>query len=808
MNNKTIEKQKIEAIFPLSSIQLALLFHHIAAKEDQGFLNVQCTIDGLLNIPMLKKAWNLAIERHAVLRTSVHWKNIKNPVQIVRPSGVMQWHILDWSGDNLNEQNEKLNQLKIDNKKAGVDFNKNPLSKIHIIKVNSKSNYLVWSCHHLLLDGWSGSIILKDVFSYYDGLINNKKIELETIPAFKSYLNYLKRSSPSEANLYWNRIFKGLKKPVLINKSKSAISTLDRTELELDIVNKVKDLTKSFQITPNTLFQGIWSLIISRYTNSKDIIFGNTVSGRSNDFPNIELMAGMFANVLPIRSTIDNSAVKDWMKNMQKNQIESRKYEHYAVAEIAEIIKSSSIALFDSLFIFENYPWENIKSGDLRVHSSNSGITTTYPLTLVVKMQDSIKIDLLSEASIFNKEIITWILNRFEEIIDIIAKNSTISIDALFEKITPIKHYDNIITPKTIVEKNGTHPIKMPKTKTESELLKIWKDLLNKNNIGTSDNFFEIGGNSILSVQIISKARKLGLNISPNDLFENQSIVELANFIEHQKVAKNLKSYTFKHVVGIKKTGSLPPLFCIHGGGSHFFFYNALGKYANPERPVYAVQASGVEDTIILHDSIERMATEFLKEIKLVTPKGPYHIMGYCYNTAVALEICRILKQENQTVNLIIADTMAKNQERFDPSKTKRRVSGFIKRLIKNPFNAIYLFSKSFIESYLTPLIKRIFGSKLEKKVQTLRDKLSENYLNYSWTPFDDNISLLITESNDPTENPEKIGSWNKISNKEVKLTPTKGHHSKLFQEPLVRHTSQQLETCMSNFETNFDETS
>ncbi len=284
-------------------------------------------------------------------------------------------------------------------------------------------------------------------------------------------------------------------------------------------------------------------------------------------------------------------------------------------------------------------------------------------------------------------------------------------------------------------------------------------------------------------------------------MFENQSIRKLANFIESKTTKTILKNYTFNHVINVKKSGNLPPLFCMHGGGSHFFFYNALSLYVNPNRPVYAVQASEAEGHIILHDSIEHMAKEFLKEIKIAAPKGPYHIMSYCYNTAVALEIARTLKKENQSVNLIIADSMSRDQDRYAPSKANRRVKGFIIRLIKNPFNAIYLFSKSLIIERVRPFLNKTIGSKVEKDIETLRTNLANNYLKYNWIPSNVYISLLMTKTRDPTRSPEMIESWNKISKKEVKVRLIKGEHSKLFQEPTVKNTGKEIEKCMSFFE-------
>ncbi|WP_298500406.1 hypothetical protein, partial [uncultured Algibacter sp.] len=196
------------------------------------------------------------------------------------------------------------------------------------------------------------------------------------------------------------------------------------------------------------------------------------------------------------------------------------------------------------------------------------------------------------------------------------------------------------------------------------------------------------------------------------------------------------------------------------------------------------------------------MANDFVKEIKAVSPKGPYHIMGYCFSTPVALEISRILKKENQSVNLIIADTIAINENRTAPDKTNRRIKGFLDRLKKNPFNAIYRYIDYRYKMYIKPFMIRNFSNKINKNVQILRDNLAKNYLKYDWIPFDLYISLLITKKTDPTYNPEIIESWNSMTEKkEVKIFNIKGTHWQLFLEPTVKNTAIGLEKSMELFE-------
>lgn len=353
------------------------------------------------------------------------------------------------------------------------------------------------------------------------------------------------------------------------------------------------------------------------------------------------------------------------------------------------------------------------------------------------------------------------------------------------------------------IECNSTEAISSinsPENDIEAQLVEIWEDVLGFSPISTTDNFFEIGGDSILSIQIISQTKKNGIDINPKDLFESQTIKELAKSLS-KKPTISAKTTHFNHITEVKASGNLPPLFCIHGGGRHFFYYNTLRNHVNTERPVFAVQASDIEKDIIMHQSIEQMAEKFLEEIKMIAPKGPYHIMAYCFSTAVGLEISQILKRNGEEVNLIIVDTIAIHQSRYAPSKTKRRVIGFLQRFTKNPIRAGYLFLRSRAGKYLKPFILKHIGNDIEKNIELLRNNHAKNYLNYHWKTYNNNISVILTEKEDTTLNPEIIESWNEISNNKTKLLYTIGHHNHLFEEPTVKNTAIKLEECMTNFE-------
>lgn len=354
-------------------------------------------------------------------------------------------------------------------------------------------------------------------------------------------------------------------------------------------------------------------------------------------------------------------------------------------------------------------------------------------------------------------------------------------------------------------EEESTEKIQAPTNAVERELLNIWQEVLGLNAIGIHDNFFEIGGDSILSIQVIAKARLAEMPLSPNHLFEYQSISELARFVSVKKQeSKDLQAdIELKHLVAIRSKGTKPPLFCLHSGGTHFFFYNQFATHLDTDRPVYALQASQHEGEIILHQSVNEMASDFIVEIKKVQPRGPYHFISYCFNAAVGFEITKLLGQNSESVNLIIVDTMADYLSLFALSRTAKRTSAFFERIKKNPIVTI----KGIIEDkVITPLRSKfgaITSTKSEKIVRKLHNNHIKIYRRYVWRPYESRIQLLLTQKEDIEFNKMVVNSWEKLTNEGVNVVPVEGDHDSLFLAPTVEKTAASIETCMKEFESN-----
>ncbi|WP_394748812.1 condensation domain-containing protein [Spongiimicrobium salis] len=796
MSQTTTPKAKIEAIYPLTAMQQGLLFHHLMSKNDQGFLHVQCKLEGTLDVNLLKKAWQATIHRHPVLRTSVHWKKMEKPIQVVRPQAEMNWVHHDWSNVSKEEQEQQLTAFKNKAEEKTINFEKGPLAKVSLIKLSEKAHYLIWNCHHLLLDGWSSSILLQDIFAFYEGFSKDIIPKLEAVPSQKAYLNWLQRIDPKKAAHFWNTTFNGVSKAPLFNPQKITLtkeSTNHFLKLSEERTTALNALARKHKVTANSMFQGIWSLLLGAYFGDQNITFGTTVSGRTASFPNIELMAGMFMNVLPVNTDLSqDQTVASCFQKIQTQQQEARNYEHFTNDDITGWINwPSGAPLFDSLFIFENFPWKDMESAGVTVRGFESGVTTTYPMTFVVKTGNCLEINLFTNPDVISNTSASWFLENLERLCTVLIDQADISLQEVLSQLPTPENIPSKISETENSPKDGKQAFIAAKNKTELELTAIWETVFGIESISIHDNFFEIGGKSMLAVQMFSLIdTRMGVKLPPTTLLEHPTIAAIAAVLQGDK-----KVQSWEYIVPLRASGHKKPLFCVHGGGGHVFFYNPLANSLDINRPVYALQPSGIDGKENMHQSIEEMAISYAKEIMQIQPEGPYNLMVYCFSSAVGIEMAREFERHGKVANLIVADSLVEQEDFIELSRLKLRFRGFMKRIVKNPISGIRLMIINKTSRFIEPLWVNLFGSKDEKNLEKIKSNLIAIYNKYQWgKKHPGHISLILTDKSDKKINKEYIRGWQELSNKNVNVLRTEGNHLTLFEGTDVQHLAENIE--------------
>ncbi len=339
-----------------------------------------------------------------------------------------------------------------------------------------------------------------------------------------------------------------------------------------------------------------------------------------------------------------------------------------------------------------------------------------------------------------------------------------------------------------------------PETDLEKQLASIWESVLKISPIGIHDNFFEIGGDSIQSIQVIAKAQKAGIEFAPNQLFEHQTIGELAKFLNKKNTPEEEEQGNWSSLVALNKQGSKPPLFCIHSGGAHVFFYQPLAQHLSPEQPLYALQPMGLDGKETLHSSIEEMAQYYIQEMKKVQPAGPYHLLGTCFSNAVGLEMAKQLEANGDVVALlIIVDSGPQYLLGATARGEKKTASRFAKMIKEKDWKGI---QKKFRNRFIRAKQKALapLENEQERNLRLTIQNLNQLYHYYSWTPFEGEITFIrSTEFAQRKDKNIHIEQWKKLANGGLDIHVVEGHHTTLFAEPEVKGLAVKIKECLES---------
>ena len=386
----------IADVYRLSPLQEGMLFESLYAPEEDAYV-VQVTwiLGGDLDPAALRRAWEWLVGRHAVLRTSFHWEGMDHPHQVVQSEVELPWAEEDWRALSPGERERRLDEHRDEERRAGFDLQNAPLFRLLLVRLEDGLWSHVWTQHHLLLDGWSVSQVLRELFAAYTAFERGQAPRLPPARPFREYIEWLLRRDPGEAEAFWRRELAGFAGPTPVAPADTAASA-DRhafggrgqVEAEVDL-GPLSELARRHRLTLNTLVQGAWALLLARRSGEEDVVFGVVVSGRpAAELPGVESAVGPFINTIPLRARLSpGERLLPWLAALQQRQLEARRFEHsplVAVQGWSEVPRDQP--LFESLMAFEGSlldPTLGEGAGGVRILDARSNQVSRAPLTLV-----------------------------------------------------------------------------------------------------------------------------------------------------------------------------------------------------------------------------------------------------------------------------------------------------------------------------------------------------------------------------------------------------------------------------------------
>ncbi|MFM6069709.1 MAG: amino acid adenylation domain-containing protein, partial [Sphaerospermopsis kisseleviana] len=428
--NKT-NWRNIENIYPLSPMQQGMLFESLYAPDSQVYFEQSIyNLSGQLNLRAFEKAWQQVVARHSILRTAFIWEQLAEPVQIVYRQVDVKIESEDWQHLSTQAAQEKLEVLVQSQRKQGFQLSTAPLMQLSVIQLSADSYQFVWNFHHLLLDGWSVPLLFQDLLYFYQAIIKGENPTLPAVLSYDKYIAWLQQQDLSKAEEFWREKLQGFTAPTpltvdkLSSKGKQLDSSYREQKIQLtrEETSRLQTFTRKHQLTMNNLVQGVWSLLLSRYSQESDVVFGATVSGRPPSLIGVESMVGLFINSLPVRvKTCAETEVLALLKELQIQQVESEQYSYSSLADIQRLSDvPGGSSLFESLVVFENYPVSEAAEKNNYGFSIDSvqGIEqTNYPLTVGVIPGQELLVIISYDTSRFDDAAICRLLGHFQTLL-------------------------------------------------------------------------------------------------------------------------------------------------------------------------------------------------------------------------------------------------------------------------------------------------------------------------------------------------------------------------------------------------------
>lgn len=648
----------VEFLLPLSELQLPY-WVQFARDPKAGQVQVQFWLSGIESNTLLQKAWSATQQQFQCLRATVNIAPTQQPVLVIRKSVENTSTIVDWSATSEAEQKQLIEKNLASDRDNTLSLAKAPNSRIFTARLSKDTVYCLWTCHHLLFDGWSAAVIINRLLLNYQSLTKNEAPKQIQSPDYIKYRQFADKQSKQFSKEYWRKTLQGFIQPTVIcNHPAEPAVFRSRRLLDLKVTEELKQFCKMQAITLGTAVQVAWALTCAKHLNRNDIAFGLVTHGRSLGFSGIDSVVGQLSNVLPVRATIDSEqSFPQWVKHFQTQQFDARNHGHLSLNEVLSLSEPATRTLaFDSVLAIETMPTIQPEEFDLpAVTNYDSNMISAFPVNVTVIPAEQISITVEIRNANFGEKLAISLSEKLHEILSQLPTISEQSPATFLNRTTHL--------PTTFVRQTGFQPrntvfrnIISARTESELKVLSVWEEVLQRYPLSMDSNFFESGGNSLAALRLLADIKSaFDVEMSLAHFIETPTVQSMCDYLDADKERIPIKS-----LVLLRRGTQDKNLFCLHAGGGHALFYRPLAQRINPGFSIYALQPKEIGSESVPSDSVSDMVDRYLDEIIAVQPKGPYHLLCYCFGAALTLEIIKKLLARNEEVgNVIIADAMA-----------------------------------------------------------------------------------------------------------------------------------------------------
>ncbi len=437
-------KNDIKDIYSLAPMQEGMLFHHLMDKSTQAsLLQMSFMFKTAIDLELFEKSFNHLLARHDVLRTFFFYHKNKKPRQLVLKEWKVKFRYFDISYQTPEERRIFIDRYKLEDRQKGFDLFQEIPIRVAVIKGGPEEFQLIWSSHHILMDGWCMGIVLRDFIEIYEMLKKGRSVHLEPVPPYSDYIRWLDQKDKFAGLRFWERYLDGYDVPVKIpsfypeNAADPGYSVREhRLMIEPRMTEILINISRTRHVTLNNLFQTAWGVLLQKYNNTRDVVYGAIVSGRPAEIEGVEDMVGTFINAVPVRvSASPRQSFSHLLAEVKDRTIQAKPFEYLPLAEV-QSCSPLKRDLVNHILVFENYPYKErlqdvdpAGSGDMELQGLGLFIQTEYNFNIIVMPGPAIRVTFNYNSKVFDPSFVEALASHFNSILTGVAADCDIAVD-------------------------------------------------------------------------------------------------------------------------------------------------------------------------------------------------------------------------------------------------------------------------------------------------------------------------------------------------------------------------------------------
>jgi thioesterase domain-containing protein/non-ribosomal peptide synthetase component F len=799
LTNIEVRPEIIEA--PVSHNQMQTWYvEELFPETRMHNLSTSLRIKWDLDPKVMEKSIQYFIKRHEALRTAIFLKDDLPWQRILNVN-----HPAFQTALELIQTNEKeVFQLMRAETALAFDKSQAPMFKAKLYQLGVSDYILFMSVHHAVWDGWCFDIFFEELDVIYSALDSG------TTPVFKRNpeIRYLDHSLWMQQSIdngafgpqlkYWKN---QLKAPLPILEiptdfKRPVMPSHDGGNFRFALKNEQIELIKSFAASRNVSVFNVmltaFKMTMAHFTGMNDIIVGSPVRGRNS--PELLQTIGYFVNTLALRSQIDlDQDFEANLKRVTETCLEAFSHQDYPfellLREVDYKRDFGRTAIFQTFFTFQDMTNRQFYINEKPVQQvsvNNASVKTDLDIWVKVTTT-GIEGAIEYRSDLFKSSTI----ESFYQCFDLVLRN--ISLGTSFKNALPCLSHSSV--PTTYAEQTQSMASDSVETIPFSfdEMRHIWMETLGISSIERGDSFFDLGGNSLLAVKLFSSLeKKYHIELRLSDLIHESSLESFSRFFDSKitiSAVLDIPTLTLS-LIPLRKNGIQKPIFFFHGVGGNILNYVPLTRHIDPDYPVYALQSQGIDGSAPLKTSIEEMASAYIREMRTVSPHGPFILVGGSMGGLIAFEVAQqLISQGDQIERLVLLDT-------FGPDVNIQKYDKNERSFLKNVSISLRYRAQTIV-TRIQKFLYQGLGLQVPLEIRLFEAEVSNYKALWKYRPkkYSGNIALIRAKMKSSGWYSDPHMGWSKTILGQINMTEIEGEHHSFIESPQLGNAlAQQLQ--------------